>query len=175
MIDEECPTTLKEQIVQQLKEYNSMDDDEKTKFVNSMIAKYAVLTEEMYEYELRIKTLEEQCGKEITDTEVEDFCHRHSLEFSFYSFQASFLKKVKSDRKFRKELKELLNQHKSVSDTCDQFVVVNIFSIFICNMLRSTYDIFSNNIFHFIFIFRYIFFKYFTKLINSIRISRICR
>ena len=93
-----------------------MDDDEKTKFVNSMIAKYAVLTEELYEYDLKIKALEEQSGKEITDTEIEDFCHRHSLEFSFYSFQASFLKKVKSDRKFRKQLKELLNQYKSKSD-----------------------------------------------------------
>ena len=90
-----------------------MDDDEKTKFVNTMITKYAVLTEEMYENELRIKALEEQSGKEITDTEIEEFCHRHFLEFSFYSFQDSFLKKVKTDRKFRKELEKLPNQYKS--------------------------------------------------------------
>ena len=38
-----APSTLKEQIIQQLTEYNSMDDDDKTKFVNTMITKYAVL------------------------------------------------------------------------------------------------------------------------------------
>ena len=42
-----------------------MDDDEKTKFVNSMIAKYAVLTEQLYENELKIKALEEQSGRKL--------------------------------------------------------------------------------------------------------------
>ena len=112
---EESPSTLKEQIIQQLTRYNSMDDDEKTKFVYNMIANYALLIEEMYENELRIKALEEQSGKEITNIEIEEFCHRHFLEFSFYSFQDSFLKKMNTDRKYKKEVDKISHQYRSES------------------------------------------------------------